>query len=92
MEALSPMKTCDPWAAHSAKSFEKEMGGSVLNPMQSEILSILAETGGVEAHDLLDRLNGKITADELQREFSTLRHMEKVRAEKRGDRVFFRLW
>lgn len=93
MEALSPMKTCDPWAAHSAKSFEEHMGGDTsLSLIQSDILSILEETGGLEAHDLLSRLSHEITAKELQREFATLRHLEKARAEKRGDRVLLRGW
>ncbi len=93
MESLSPMKTCDPWAAHSAKSFEEHMGGNAsLSALQSEILSILEETGGLESHDLLTRLTRDITAEELQREFATLRHMEKARAEKRDDRVFLRIW
>ncbi len=93
MEALSPIKTCDPWAAHSAKTFEQHMGADAsLSAVQSEILSILKETGGLEAHDLLLRLKHDISAEELQREFATLRHLEKARAEKRGDRVFLRVW
>lgn len=93
MEALSPMKSCDPWAAHSAKSFETHMGGSAsLSAVQSDILSVLKESGGLEAHDLLAKLNHDLTADELQREFATLRHLEKARAEKRGDRVFICAW
>lgn len=93
MEALSPVKTCDPWAVHSAKSFEKHMGGDcTVSGIQSEILAILEETGGLEARDLLARLGGKLSDDELQREFAALRHLEKARAEKRGDRVFLRLW
>lgn len=93
MEALSPLKTCDPWAVHSAKSFEKHMGGdSTVSAIQSEILAILEKSGGLEAHDLLARLDGKLSADELQREFAALRHQEKVRAEKRGNRIFMRLW
>lgn len=93
MEALSPMKTCDPWASHSAKSFEQHMGGDAsLTAIQREIISILKETGGLETPELLKRLNQKISADELQREFATLRHIEKARAEKRGDRVYLRVW
>lgn len=93
MEALSPMKTCDPWAAHSAKSFEEHMGGNAsLSALQSEILFILEKTGGLEANDLLSRLSHGMTEEALQREFATLRHMEKARAEKRNGRVFLRVW
>ena len=93
MEALSPMKSCDPWAVHSAKSFEEHMGGdAALSALQKEILDVLEKSGGLEPHDLLAQLNSPMTAEALQREFSALRHMEKVRAEKRGDRLFMRLW
>jgi hypothetical protein len=94
MDILSPARTCDPWAVHSAKSFEQHMGSTVaLSPVQSEILKILEETGGVERDQLLDRLKGRVSGSQLEREFATLRHMEKVRAEKRENgRVFLRLW
>jgi hypothetical protein len=93
MEALSPLKTCDPWAVHSAKSFEKHAESApILTPIQSEILSILKETGGIEPRALVKELGGKLTLKELEREFAALRHMEKARGEKRGDRVVWRLW
>ena len=93
MDALSPVRTCDPWAVHSAKSFEKFAGGSaMLTPIQSEILDILKETGGIEPSGLLDRLGNRMTLEELRREFSALRHMEKARGEKRGERIVWCLW
>jgi len=93
MDALSPVRTCDPWAVHSAKSLEKFSGGEVtLTPVQSQVLDILKETGGIEPSDLLGRLNNRMTMEELRREFSALRHMEKARAEKQGDRIFWRVW
>ena len=93
MDALSPVRACDPWAVHSAKSFEKHMGGSVsLSPIQSEILEILKETGGIERENLFERLKGKINRSQLEKEFATLRHLEKVRGEKRHGKVFLRLW
>ena len=93
MDALSPVRTCDPWAVHSAKSFEKHMGKfATLTPIQSEILEILKETGGIEPAALLVKLKGKITYKDLEREFSALRHMEKVRGEKDGRKIIWRLW
>ena len=93
MDILSPPRTCDPWAVYSAKSFEKQSGGVLtLTPVQTEILSILNDTGGVEPQTLLEHLNEQITFSELEREFATLRHMEKVRGEKRGDKIYWRLW
>lgn len=93
MDVLSPVRTCDPWAVHSAKSFEKHSGGTgTLTPIQSEILRILKETGGVEPRDLLRQLGGKLSPKELEREFAALRHMEKARGEKQGNRIVRRLW
>jgi hypothetical protein len=93
IDAVSPARACDPWAVHSAKSLEQHAGGAViLTPIQTEILRILEESGGIEAADLLERLGGKLTKPQLEREFASLRHMEKARAEKRDDKVFLRLW
>lgn len=93
MDILSPVRTCDPWAVHSAKSLEKHSGGAAtLTPIQEKILKILEETGGIEPPALLQKFNGKLNSKELQREFAALRHMEKARGEKRGDRVVWRLW
>jgi hypothetical protein len=93
MDALSPVRTCDPWAVHSAKSVVARAGDAeILTPVQSEILRILEETGGIEPTRLLQRLGGNLSAKDLEREFSALRHMEKARGEKREDRVVWRLW
>ncbi|TKB25365.1 hypothetical protein FCL47_15055 [Desulfopila sp. IMCC35006] len=93
MIALSPMKTCDPWAVHSAKNFEKCTGETKhLTEVQSEILRILKMEGSLEPVALLDKLGGSMHIDELHREFSTLRHMEKVKGEKQGQNVLWRLW
>lgn len=93
MDALSPVKACDPWAVHSAKSFEQHTGSSgTLNPIQSEIIRILEETGGIERAALIRQFKGKITQSQLEREFATLRHMEKARAEQRDGKVFLVPW
>jgi len=93
MDALSPVRTCDPWAVHSAKSLATHGGETgTLTPIQSEILRILEETGGLEPAALLQRLGRRLTAKDLEREFSALRHMERARGEKRQDRVVWRLW
>jgi hypothetical protein len=95
IDVLSPVRACDPWAVHSAKSFEKHYGHSqsqTLTPLQSKIIDILKETGPIESFELQRRLGTKVTLKELEREFAVLRHMEKVRGEKRGNRVLLRLW
>jgi len=91
MDALSPAKTCDPWAVHSAQSLAKSKGGTLdLSDIQQHILHILKETGGVEPATLAERL--QITLADLEREVAPLRHMEKLRAELRDGRKFLILW
>ncbi len=91
MDALSPTRTCDPWAVHSAKSFMKEGGESLqLNMTQDMILKILEETGGVEPKILVERL--QIKPSDLEREIAALRHMEKIRGELKEGRKIIRLW
>jgi hypothetical protein len=93
IDAISPTKTCDPWAVHSAKNFEKHSADErMLTSLQSEMLRILKEDGPMEPTALLEKIGGDIGLKDLEREFATLRHMEKVRGEKRDQKVFWRLW
>ena len=91
MDALSPAKTCDPWAVHSAQSFAKSKGGALeLNDIQQQILLILKETGGAEPSAIADRL--QIKPADLEREVAALRHMEKLRGELRDNKKVLILW
>ena len=91
MDALSPTRTCDPWAVHSAKSFMKAGGESPqLNMTQDMILKIIEETGGVEPKILVERL--QIKPSDLEREIAALRHMEKIRGELKEGKKIVRLW
>ncbi len=88
MDALSPVKTCDPWAVYTAKSLSgKEMS---LNKTQEKILKILAETGGIAPNDLSKKLNLKL--NDLERETAALRHMEKLRAKMKNGKKIICLW
>jgi hypothetical protein len=93
MDALSPLKACDPWAVYSAKSFEEHRHkGCELTPLQHEILRILDEAGPLEPGELKERLDSSVDDNELRRQFAVLRHLEKVRGEKREGKVLWRLW
>lgn len=97
IDVLSPVKVCDPWALYNAKSLEQKRGEPPpLTSIQSEILDILRVSGSLEPSVLLVRLNNnltnKLTNNDLEREFAVLRHMERVRGEKAGDSVLWRLW
>ena len=91
MQALSPARSCDPWAVRSAQTLSQlDEGYAKLSQMQARILAVLKETGGAEPDVIAGRLG--IGLPELQREIATLRHMEKVRGELRDGRKVVRLW
>jgi predicted amidophosphoribosyltransferase len=91
MDLLSPLKACDPWAVHSAKSFSKDERYVLhLNENQKKILDILKEKGSMEIKTLLEALRIKET--DLERELASLRHMGKVRGELRNGKRRIRLW
>lgn len=90
MDALSPAKTCDPWAIYSAKQLEAHGGGGDLTEIQKKILRVLEETGGIEPALLAERL--RVDTRELEREIAPLRHMEKLRGEIRGKKRVLCLW
>ncbi|MGC8602429.1 MAG: hypothetical protein ACP5VS_01930 [Desulfomonilaceae bacterium] len=91
MDVLSPTKTCDPWAIYTAKSISEKNSGQVqLNDIQSKIIQVLKETGGVEFSELVQKVGSDPRT--IEREFAALRHIEKVRAEMRGDKKVLRVW
>jgi hypothetical protein len=91
MDALSPARTCDPWAVHSAKSFGRDLAGRLeLTDTQQRILAFLEETGGATPIELSERL--QLSPADLEREIAALRHMEKVRGELRNGQKYIRIW
>jgi len=91
MQALSPTQACDPWAVRSAQSLSQmDDSYSEINETQQRILQALAETGGAEREVIAQKLGIKLS--DLEREFATLRHMEKVRGELRDGKKIMRLW
>ncbi len=90
MEALSPLKTCDPWAAYNAQRHEvTQKEPPQLSLMQNRILKLITDAGEIEADALLEKLEGELDRSELERQFATLRHMGKAGARKSGDRIIF---
>jgi hypothetical protein len=91
MQALSPARSCDPWAVRSAQSLSQlDEDYTQLSKTQTEILALLRESGGTEPEMIAERLGMKLP--ELQRELATLRHMEKVRGSMREGRKVVCLW
>jgi hypothetical protein len=91
MDVLSPVKTCDPWAVHSAKSFAAQTGkGNELTGNQQKILKFLSETKGAELSVI--SVNLGIAVADLERDIAALRHMEKIRAQLRDGKKVICLW
>ena len=90
MDALSPARTCDPWAVRSA-TLAKSSGETMEHGgLQQDILMLLEETGGLSLADLAERLNAR--AGDVEREIAALRHMEKIRAAMQGGKKVITLW
>ncbi len=74
MDALSPARTCDPWATYTAS----RLGTQELSPVQEKILAEIDRRGAASAEELMAAAG--IDARELERQIAALRHMELVRA------------
>jgi hypothetical protein len=91
MDALSPTRSCDPWAIHSAKRLEAAGSqGLQLNEIQSRIIDFLRNAVEAEPADM--RRDLQISEDTFKRETAALRHMEKIRGRLKDGRVVLRLW
>jgi len=91
MDILSPPKACDPWAVHSAQTFLKGKDKlSTLTPLQSKIVNYIKEKGEATAEEMIRNLC--LTEEELRREFAVLRHMEVLRATKKGEKILYVLF
>ncbi|MFI5331300.1 MAG: hypothetical protein ACHQ2F_09770 [Desulfobaccales bacterium] len=86
LEVLSPIRTCDPWAVHTAKSLKDLPGGIALTPRQQQLQDLVKEKGEVPKQEAARVLG--ISEDELQREFAVLRHLELLRACKKDEGIF----
>jgi len=91
MDILSPPKACDPWAVHSAQTFLKGKDRlSTLTPLQLTIVKYIEKKGEATLEELIQNLD--LTEQVLRREFAVLRHMEVLRATKKGDRILYILF
>jgi predicted DNA-binding protein len=91
MDILSPPKACDPWAVHSAKTFLRGKDRlSTLTALQTKIVDYIRGKGEATIEEMVENLN--IAEEVLRREFAVLRHMEILKATKKGDKIFYLLF
>lgn len=91
MDILSPPKACNPWAVHSAKTFLRGKDKlSTLTTLQLRIVNYIKAKKEATPEEVMESLHLK--GDELRREFAVLRHMEILKATKKGDKIFYLLF
>lgn len=90
MDALSPAKTCDPWAVRSATMAKSSGDETEPGGLQKDILRLIRESGGISLADLAEQLSAR--PSDIEREVAALRHMEKVRAAMQDDRKVITIW
>jgi hypothetical protein len=86
MDALSPARSCDPWAVYTASRLPEQ----IISPAQEAILGVIDLRGQATAAELMAEAG--LSLKELEREIAALRHMEMVRAAPvaGGGKVFLR--
>jgi hypothetical protein len=90
MEVLSPTRTCDPWAVHTARSLKDDQGRHQLTAGQQRLYDLVKEKQEVSFPEAARTLGLK--EEEVRREFAVLRHMELLRGCKRGPHVLMTLF
>jgi DNA-directed RNA polymerase subunit RPC12/RpoP len=91
MNILSPPKTCDPWAVHSAQTFLKGKDKlSSLMASQIEIVNYIKKKKEATIEEIIT--DHHLTEEDFRREFAVLRHMEVLKAKKKGGRIFYVLF
>jgi len=91
MDILSPPKACDPWAVYSAQTFLKGKDKlSTLTPLQLRIVDYIRGKGEATIEEIMENLN--LAEEILRREFAVLRHMEILKATKKGDKISYLLF
>ncbi len=82
IDSVELSKTCDPWAVHSAKNSVASQGLRLTSD-QERILELVKTEKEIGFPEAASRLG--MTDKQLQEDFTVLRHMELLRAAKRGD-------
>jgi hypothetical protein len=82
VDSVQLSKTCDPWAVHSAKNLIASQGVR-LTADQERLLELVKKEKEIGFHEAANKLGMK--DKQLQEDFTVLRHMEVLRAQKRAD-------
>ena len=89
VDAMSPAKTCNPWAVYLATRTRERSGlkgVEGLTTVQKEVYEFIKNKEKVTAAEVMTNLH--ITQPDLENIIATLRHCELVRGQKEGDKVY----
>jgi len=89
-DLMNPPKTCDPVAVSSTLMVRKQLGQTGvegLSELQKKIYTLVVQNGRISREDVLKTLS--ISSQELEREFSVLRHCELLRGFKENGVIYF---
>ncbi len=90
IDILAPVKSCDPWAEYSARSFSDNSAES-LTAIQKEIINTLKKNSESEPKTIHEKMTTGIPYSEFERNFLTLKKMGKFKGEKRDGILFISL-
>ncbi len=91
IDAAIPVHMCDPESVRMAKNMESlGLASGDVSETQARILEIIKKTGGTTREDLAVKI--QINNADLQIELAALRHMRKIKGEKRGEQHFVILY
>ena len=79
LDALTPAKSCDPWATYTASRLPEQ----TLNPVQDKIMTLIGRQGRATPGELMEATG--LGWDDVLREIASLRHMEKIRGDRMPD-------
>ena len=85
MDLLSAAKACDPWAVKMASSSFQTKADAVatLKGVEKRLYEFIVDRGRVPFETLPELLD--VASGQVQRAYTTLRHMELLRGHRRGD-------
>jgi len=89
VDAMSPAKTCNPWAVYLATRTRERSGlkgVEGLTTVQKEVYEFIKNKEKVTAAEVMTSLH--VTQRDLENIIATLRHCELVRGQKEGDTVY----
>ncbi len=88
LDRVATPKTCDPWAVYTATRTMHHHGS--LTPIQQRIYDFIKAHGPSSEEEICRTLS--LSATDFRTAFSTMRHMELLRASKVNDHIEYRLF